>query len=70
MSSNPLGRRPWLLELGTQQRGAPPVIDGAAYDDDRQMTVLRASNVPVIHAGTSPPTKKADREVGEDQKAW
>jgi hypothetical protein len=62
--------RPWLLDLATPQRGHVPTIDGAMYDDARQMTVLQEPNIPVIDAGLSAPTKKADREVGEDQKGW
>jgi hypothetical protein len=70
MSDKSRDRRPWLLELGTPQRGEMPMVDGAAYDEGRQMTVLREPNIPVIDAGMSVPTKKADREVGEDQKRW
>jgi hypothetical protein len=62
--------RPWLLDLATPQRGSADAVDGAAYDDARQMTYLQEPNVPVIDSGHSAPTKKADREVGEDQKGW
>ena len=62
--------RPWLLDLATPQRGSADAVDGAAYDDTRQMTYLQEPNVPVIGSGRSAPTKKADREVGEDQKGW
>ena len=62
--------RPWLLDLATIQRGDVPTVDGAAYDESRQMTTLQEPDIPVIDAGLPAPTKKADREVGEDQKGW
>jgi hypothetical protein len=62
--------RPWLLDLGTEQRGAEPIMDGAVYDEDRQLTILQEPGVPIIDTGQSAPTKKADREAGEDQKGW
>lgn len=61
--------RPWLLDLATEQRGEPTIPEAAAYDDERQMTMLQEPHIPVIDSKHPPVTKKADREVGEDEKA-
>jgi hypothetical protein len=60
--------RPWLLDLATPQRGSAPPVLGAVYDEASQMTHLQEPFVPVIDTSSGPQTKKADREVGEDQK--
>jgi len=58
---------PWLLKLATVQREVEPVV-GARYDETQQLT-LQGENLPLIDQAGATPTKKADREVGEDQKA-
>jgi hypothetical protein len=52
--------RPWLLELGTPQRGEAESADGT-YDVVRQMRVTPRSDVSMV-------TKKADCETGESQR--
>jgi hypothetical protein len=63
MSDN---RHPWLVDLASLQQESPP--QRGWYDDDQQLT-LREPDLRFIDAGGDAPTKKADREVGEDQKA-
>lgn len=60
--------RPWMLDLATTQRGDRPSLSGAQYDEATQMTYLQEPHVAVIDTDHKTVTKKADREVGEDQK--
>jgi hypothetical protein len=60
--------RPWLLDLATEQRGGSPTLSDAVYDDGSQMSYLQEPFVPVIDTDHKTVTKKADVEVGEDQK--
>ncbi|HEX8205598.1 MAG TPA: hypothetical protein VF587_06020 [Solirubrobacteraceae bacterium] len=68
MSSEDHSERPWLLDLATPQRGDVEAIDGAAYDETTQMTRLQEPDMALIDTNYAGHTKKADREVGEDQK--
>jgi hypothetical protein len=63
MSDN---EQPWLLDLGTEQLESPAAANH--YDEEQQLT-LQEPDVRVIDVGGDAKTKKADREVGEDQKA-
>jgi hypothetical protein len=58
--------QPWLVDLAMVQHEQP--LSTARYDDTEQLT-LQEPNIRLIDAGGNAPTKKADREVGEDQKA-
>jgi hypothetical protein len=60
--------RPWLVDLATEQRGGAPSFEGIRYDDERQLS-LHPSGTRLIEVSGGAPTKKADRETGEDQKA-
>jgi hypothetical protein len=66
--SDPDSERPWLVDLATPQRGTGEPITGARYDETEQMTYLTEPHVAVIDTDHTTNTKKADREVGEDQK--
>ena len=60
--------RPWVLDLGTAQRGMAPDASGQRYDDSKQITFLEEPNIAAIDVSGGPQTKKADIERGEDQK--
>jgi hypothetical protein len=60
--------RPWLLDLATEQRGGAPSFEGIRYDDEQQLS-LQEPDMRLIDITGGAPTKKADRETGEDQKA-
>jgi hypothetical protein len=60
--------RPWVLDLGTAQRGMALGVSGQRYDDSEQITFLQEPNMPMIDVRGGPQTKKADIERGEDQK--
>jgi hypothetical protein len=68
MTSDDHIERPWLLDLATPQRGSVAPIDGATYDETTQMTRLQEPDMALIDTNYAGQTKKADREVGEDQK--
>ncbi|MDA0161337.1 hypothetical protein OM076_13750 [Solirubrobacter ginsenosidimutans] len=68
MANSESGGRPWLLDLATEQRGAREPLQGVTYDDGAQMTYLAEPYIAVIDTDQRSQTKKADREVGEDQK--
>ena len=60
-----------LRQPGVQvgaQRGDVEPVPGAAYDETTQMTQLQEPNMALIDSDYAGQTKKADREVGEDQK--
>lgn len=69
MNSDDHTDRPWLLDLATPQRGNAEPLPGAAYDEASQMTHLQEPKMALIDTDHRTVTKKADREVGEDQKA-
>jgi hypothetical protein len=68
MTENDQTERPWLMELASAQRGNVAQVPAAAYDKATQMTQLQESGVALIDTDHLTVTKKADREVGEDQK--
>lgn len=68
MTSDEDTERPWLMDLATPQRGGTESAPGAAYDETTQMTRLQEPDMALIDTDYAGQTKKADREVGEDQK--
>jgi hypothetical protein len=64
-------QRPWLLDLATTQRDSGPHPGLPLYDEHRQMTYMQTPRYePAIDSSLAGPTKKADRETGEDQKGF
>jgi hypothetical protein len=61
--------RPWLFALATQRR-AKPSAGNAAYDPERQLSVVQEGGclLLAINAMSPPVSKKADIEKGEDLK--
>jgi hypothetical protein len=57
---------PWLQDLATAQREQP--ASGVWYDEGQQLS-LQEPDLRAIDGSGNAPTKKADRETGEDQKA-
>ncbi|MGO9956229.1 MAG: hypothetical protein ACLP50_09665 [Solirubrobacteraceae bacterium] len=62
---------PWLLDLATTQGDSGPHPGQPVYDERRQMTYMQEPPYePAIDSSLAGPTKKADRETGEDQKGF